>query len=252
MRRVFDCWPHIASRVRSAGSVALFLDFDGTLARIRPTPDEVRLGGPVRFTLARLASNARARVWVISGRKRDDVRNKTGVPGLEYLGLHGWEGRLDCSLPRKTQDALDRARRSLTRSVEPLSGVWVEDKGSAFAVHYRTADENNSTLACARLNEFLPRLNGDFRLLKGKRVWEILPSRLGDKGSAVRRELGRHERRSLPVYIGDDLTDEDAFAAIPDGLTIRVGPLALTRAQFQLRDPGEVRRFLEKLEVELS
>jgi trehalose-phosphatase len=102
------------------------------------------------------------------------------------------------------------------------------------------------------MNEVMARLNGGFRLLNGKKVWEILPREVGDKGSAVRRELSRFKYRPLPVYIGDDFTDERAFAALPDGLTVRVGPHSLTRAQFQLRDPAEVRRFLERLEVELS
>jgi trehalose 6-phosphate phosphatase len=252
MRRVFDCWPQIASRVRSASSVALFLDFDGTLARIRSTPDEVRLSQPTRLAIARLGANARARVWVISGRKRDDVRDRTRVPRVRYLGLHGWEGRLGTTLLPETQRALEHARRDLANRVEQLRGVWIEDKGSAFAVHYRGAAETESNSARASMVDVMAPLNGGFRLLNGKKVWEILPREVGDKGSAVRRELNRMEHRSLPVYIGDDFTDESAFSALPDGLTIQVGPRALTRAQFQLFGPRDVRRFLEQLEVELS
>ncbi|SPF55892.1 hypothetical protein SBA4_7530003 [Candidatus Sulfopaludibacter sp. SbA4] len=75
----------------------------------------------------------------------------------------------------------------------------------------------------------------------------FLPREIGDKGTAVRHQLSRLAGHVLPIYAGDDRTDESAFAALSEGITIRVGRRALTRAQFQLRDPGEVRSFLEKL-----
>ncbi len=252
MRRVFDCWPEIASRVRSASSIALFLDFDGTLARIRPTPAEVHLSPPMRSAVGRLAANDRADVWVISGRKRDDVRERTGLSQVRYLGIHGWEGGLETALEPEIARELEQTRRSLEKRIGTLRGVWIENKGPALAIHYREAGEAESSQARASMHEVMARLNGGFRLLNGKKVWEILPREVGDKGSAVRRELGRLKSRPLPVYVGDDCTDERAFAALPDGLTIRVGPHSLSRAQFRLRDPGEVRRFLERLELELS
>jgi trehalose-phosphatase len=252
MRRVFDCWPQIAERVRSANSIALFLDFDGTLAPIEATPDQVHLRQPMRRAISRLAANSRIHVWVISGRKRNDVRERTGLSQVHYLGVHGWENRLENALQPEIVRELAQARRSLEKSIGQLRGVWIEDKGSAVAIHYRGAEEAESNLARTSMNDVLARLNGSFRLLNGKKVWEILPRDVGDKGSAVRRELNRFGNRSLPVYIGDDTTDERAFAALPDGLTIRVGTHSLTRAQYRLRDPADVRSFLEKLEFELS
>jgi len=252
MRRLFDCWDQIAQRVRSAGSIALFLDFDGTLTRIRPTPGEVHLSPPMRLAMSRLAANGRTQVWVISGRKRSDVRERTGLTRVQYLGIHGWERRLETPLDPHIVRELDHARRSLESSIGTLRGVWIEDKGPALAIHYREASEVESSLARAATHEVVARLNGNFRLLNGKKVWEILPREVGDKGSAVRRELNRLHRCSLPVYIGDDCTDERAFAALRDGVTVRVGPHSLTHAQFHLRDPAGVLRFLEQLEVELS
>jgi trehalose 6-phosphate phosphatase len=252
MRRVFECWPQVAARVRSADSIALFLDFDGTLAPIEATPDDVHLSQPTRFAINRLALNERTRVWVISGRRRDDIRERVRLARVQYLGVHGWESRFETALDPEILRELADARRSLENSIGALRGVWIEDKGSAFAIHYRGAEEAESTLARAAMLKVTARLNGSFRLLNGKKVWEILPRQVGDKGSAVRRELSRFEHRPLPIYIGDDMTDERAFAALPDGLTIRVGTQALTRAQYQLRDPAEVRRFLVRLEFELS
>ncbi len=252
MKRVFDCWPRIAARIQSAGSVALFLDFDGTLARIQPAPDEAYLSPSARLAITRLAANPRVRVWVISGRMRDDVRRRTRVARVKYLGLHGWERRLPAALRPETKRDFEHVKRALTESVGTLPGIRIEDKGSAFAVHYRQAAANASSLVRNEMLAAMLSLNGGFRLLNGKKVWEILPREVGDKGSAVRRELSRLEQRALPIYIGDDATDESAFSALPEGITIRVGRQALTRAQFQLRDPGEVQLFLEKLHLALS
>lgn len=251
MRRVFDSWDWISSRVRAASEIALFLDFDGTLARIAATPDAVRLSQPMRQVVARLAANPRVRVWVISGRKRSDVRDRARIPGVRYVGIHGWERYPGTSLSPETQRLLDDARGGLYGLIERIRGIWIEDKGPSFAIHYRAASAENSRRARVSVDEVMARLNGSFRLLSGKKVWEVLPKEVGDKGDAVRRELSRLKHHALPVYIGDDVTDERAFCAIPEGVTIRVGQCSLTRARFQLRDPADVRRFLENLEAEL-
>src|ERR1700684_3211043 len=113
MRRLFDHWPEVAARVQSAGSIALFLDFDGTLAPIKATPGEVRLGAPTRRAIGRLAAMDRVYVWVISARKREDVREKTGLHRVRYLGVHGWETALPTALDPEISRQLDSARREL-------------------------------------------------------------------------------------------------------------------------------------------
>jgi trehalose 6-phosphate phosphatase len=252
MRSPFDCWPQIAARLRDAGSIALFLDFDGTLAAIRARPEDVWLGRSTRSLIARLARHRRLRVWVVSGRKLADLRTRTGVSRVRYLGLHGAEGRPRAPLPPETQGTLERAKRALSHQVGQLPGIRIEDKGATFAVHYRAASDVELSLARDSMRAVMTCLNGDFRVLQGRKVWEILPRALGHKGSAVRRELGRLQGGTLPIYIGDDGTDEPAFAALQDGLTIRVGPRSLSRAKYQLRDPKQVRSFLQRLEVELK
>jgi len=252
MSHLFSNWRQIAARVRDAGVVALFLDFDGTLAPIRPRPEDAHLNDSTRRVLARLARNPRARVWLISGRRLADVRLKTGVPGVCYIGLHGSEGCGRTTLNPRAQRLIDRVKRKLGRLVEDIPGIRIEDKGAVVGVHYRGAEDRAISRARASLRTALSGFNGSVRVMEGKQAWEILPVSAGNKGTAVRRELSRFGRSVLPVYAGDDATDEPAFAALAHGITIRVGRRSLTRAKFELRDADEVRCFLEKLEAELS
>jgi trehalose-phosphatase len=252
MRHLFDNWRQISARLRAAGTVALFLDFDGTLARLRMRPDEVLLNDSTRRALARLARNPRVHVWLISGRRLADVRRRTRVPGVRYLGLHGWEGRAATPLNPETQRLLERAMRKLARHIEQMPGIRIEDKGPAFTVHHRGAPELQVGRARASVDEVMASLDSSLRVLEGHNIWEILPAAIGDKGTAVQHELNLFGRPGLPVYVGDDISDEAAFAALPYGVTIRVGRPSVTRAKFQLRNTNEVRRFLEKLEAEFS
>lgn len=252
MRYLFDHWREIAERLQAAGSAALFLDFDGTLARLRPHPDEAGLNNATRRAITRLARNPRVHVCVISGRRLDDVRMRTNVLQIRYLGLHGWDGYGRAALNPETRRILERARQEVATRVAPVAGIRVEDKGPVFAVHYRGASNGSVGLARAAVQRAMAGLSTDFRIVANKYAWEILPRAIGDKGTAVQRELNLFRRHALPVYIGDDATDEPAFAALPSGVTIRVGRRALTRAKYQLRNPAEVRSFLEKLDEELS
>jgi trehalose-phosphatase len=252
MRHLFDYWRQVSARIRTARSVALFLDFDGTLARLRPRPDEARLNHGTRRAMARLAGNSRVRVCVITGRRLTDILIRASVPKVRYLGLHGWDSRGRAPLNLEVREILDRAKRHLANQIADLPGIRIEDKGPVFAVHYRGAADRQVGLARASVRTMMAPVSTELRVLEGKYAWEILPRAIGNKGTAVQHELNLFSRHALPIYIGDDTTDEPAFAALPHGITIRVGRCALTRAKFQLRDTTEVRSFLEKLETELS
>jgi trehalose 6-phosphate phosphatase len=252
MHHLFDYWRQVSARLRAARAVELFLDFDGTLARLRPRPEEARLSFTTRRAMARLAGNSRIRVCVITGRKLTDILIRAGVPKVRYLGLHGWDRRGRAPLNVEVRETLDRAKRHLADQIADLPGIRIEDKGPVFSVHFRGAADRQVGLARASVRTMMAPVSTELRVLEGRYAWEILPKIIGDKGTAVQRELNRFNRHALPVYVGDDRTDEPAFAVLPHGITIRVGRRTLTRAKFQLRDPAEVLKFLEKLEIELS
>jgi trehalose 6-phosphate phosphatase len=250
MRPLFACWNDVAARLASSRMVALFLDFDGTLAAIQPRPEMVRVHPDLRRTLGELACNPRLRLWVISARRRADIRARVRVPAARYLGLYGWERR---SLPRPRPGTIACVKEVLAATLPPLPAVWIEDKQYTLAVHYRGAPEEVRSMAAESVYRALGPWNGDLRIAPGKCVWEIAPRGLSNKGMAVRRELARIPGRVLPVYVGDDLSDEAAFAAISRrGVGIRVGGAGPTRAHYRLDSSQQVHRFLEKLEAELQ
>src|SRR5271157_432656 len=92
MLDLLQSWKQVVPRFRRAEAIALFLDFDGTLVALRAKPEDVWLNAATRRAILRLTQCKRIRIWVISGRRLADVRERIGVAGVRYLGLHGWEG----------------------------------------------------------------------------------------------------------------------------------------------------------------
>jgi trehalose-phosphatase len=251
MRHLFNHWNQVSRRLWSAPRIALFLDFDGTLARLRPRPDEVSLDGSVRQALAALARNARFRVWVISGRRQADVRARVRIPGIRYLGLHGWEGR-GGPLAEETRRGLTALLSRLEAALADVPGLWIEDKEYAFAIHHRDVAEPDLVRARVMVDSIARPCLERFRIEEGKNVWEILPRELEDKGAAVRQQLAVLRGRSIAVYLGDDQVDEPAFAALRAGVTVRVGDPCQSQALYRLSGIAEVRTFLHRLRTEFA
>ncbi len=246
-RYLFDCWPEVARRLRAAKRLVLFLDFDGTLVRLRRRPEEVCLDDSSRRLLSRLARHPRVTLCFISGRRRSDLRRRMMVPGARYLGLHGWERGDGLVSLAPSQKLLQKARGLIEERVRGLRGIWVEDKGLSFVVHYRGARIAGARRAETAVREVLKRLGPELRQLAGSKIWEVIPKELPGKGSAVCGVLREFPGPLLPIYVGDDTADEPAFAVLRQGLTVRVGLSRPTSASFFLRNPAEVMRFLEKL-----
>jgi trehalose 6-phosphate phosphatase len=248
---LFDCWAEIVQRVRSADGVALFLDFDGTLTPFRRRPDQVRMSGRTRSTLERLVRDPRVDVCILSGRRRVDVEHRVGVRGVRCFGLHGWEGSAPAVSKAGVAKLLRQAKQQFQERLADLREIWIEEKGPIFAVHVRGATESAARRTGSIVREVMGSFTPDLRLLPGNQVWEVTPAEMQGKGATVRTLLSRMPGAPLPVYVGDDTTDESAFAVLPQGVTVRVGARRPTDARFFLRGPQDVRQFLEKLEREL-
>ena len=227
----------------TARATALFLDFDGTLVDIAPTPSAVRLPPSLRDTLAGLSEATHGAVALVTGRGLADLDGLLDPLRLPGAGLHGAElrSRAYAQVERRPVHGLSVDERAALARLQVRHGdVLVEDKGAAVALHYRGApDAAPECLAlAARLVEAAPAQRA---LQRGKMVAEVKLA-TGDKGEAVRRLLQQAPfagRR--PVFLGDDVTDEAGFAAVLalGGLAIRVGG-GETRAPHGLADPAAV------------
>jgi trehalose 6-phosphate phosphatase len=248
---LFDCWPQVVQAVDAAKHVALFLDFDGTLVPLRRRPGDVKpLDASLRKTLRGLAGHKRLTVGVISGRPLIELRKLVPVPRVRLLGLHGWEGRAVSALDEERR-LLRQAKRWLDHRLAATPKIWVENKGLGLAVHYRGASPSAVRRARPLIGEVLGILGPQIHMMEGHKIWELLPRQIDGKGAAVRDLLSEMPARTLPIFVGDDVTDESAFQALPRGLTIRVGERARTEARFLLRNPVEVEVFLLRLGKEI-
>ena len=235
--------------------LVVFLDYDGTLTPIVDRPDLAVLPEAMRATIARLAE--RCPVAIVSGRDRADVERLVGLDGLVYAGSHGFDiagpGGLRKEHERAAEflPALDRAEERLRREVAGIDGVLVERKKFAIAVHYRLVAEPEVARverAVAAVAAEIP----DLRRTAAKKVFALRPRVDWDKGRAVLwllTALGLDGEDVLPLYLGDDDTDEDAFAALEGrGLGILVSDAGhTTAAEYVLADTQEVGRFLSDL-----
>ena len=235
--------------------LAVFLDYDGTLTPIVDRPDLATLDEAMRAAIARLARQAT--VCVVSGRARDDVEKLVGLDGIVYAGAHGFDirggGRGDL-VHEAGDEHVDRIARVAAALREALSGVpgaLVEDKRYAVAIHYRQVDPGRVPEVEQAVDEVLA-ASEELRRTEGKKVIELRPDIDWDKGKAVLwllETLDLDGDDVLPLYIGDDVTDEDAFRALSGrGLSFLVAEEPTeTPADYRLADPDEVGRFLGEL-----
>ncbi len=247
VHHLFHCWNHVAGRFEASSTIALFLDFDGTLAPLQPRPENVWLDAATRRSLLRLARSPRFRVWIVTGRRRADVRARIRVPGLQYLGLHGWEGREAPPIQDDSRAAVACAKTWLATLLLSVPGVWIEDKGLTLAIHYQSVTEEGVRQARKFVQGVLAPFADTLQLIRGKKVWELAPREIGDKGLAVSSEMSSIGTPAMPVYIGDDRMDEPAFAALNRGITVRVGRACRTHARYRLSSVEQVREFLQLL-----
>lgn len=244
--------PRILARLREAQKTAVLLDCDGTLVPLKRHPSDVRVPVQVKKVLARLVRNPTLFVAIVSGRRVRDLKALLDVKGLHYFGLHGaeWSGG-NARVAPTTLAALRDAKQAARRSLQQWPGIWIEDKGLTFSVHYRQAKKAAMKLASLALAKLLKPWGDAFHILNGNQVWEVLPREVAGKSSAVLRILRDLPEGTPAIYMGDDGTDELAFEALVDHITVRVGDHRSTRAHYYVRSPSEVVRFLSRLEKEL-
>jgi trehalose 6-phosphate phosphatase len=233
-------------------SWAWFLDVDGTLAELAPSPELARVDDAMCARIDQLRQTSGGAVAFVSGRPIAEVDAMLGASGHVAAGLHGheWRGATG-ELWRAEVDvaSLQRARERIMTIVATHPQLRLEDKGSMLALHYRAVPALASFVH-RTMREAQQLAGAAFMLQRGKRVVELKPAGQ-DKGTAIARIMGDPPFRGrVPVYVGDDATDEHAFAVVNamGGHSVKVGRGA-SGARWRLPDVSAVREWLARIDA---
>jgi trehalose-phosphatase len=252
IKNALNAWKEILAKIGER-DLAVFIDFDGTLSEIVSDPKNATISDSVKRTLA--TCSKALKMAVISGRDRLDVKGLVGIDSLFYAGCHGFDMSGPGCFHYQVDDAqkilpqLEEASLAVNNELAGMKGIIIERKKFMTAVHYRMAVDS----AEDSIKEKVFRIIQGFSSLKakeGKKVIELFPNLDWDKGKAIKKLceiLNINPLNALVIYIGDDLTDEDAFDRLKGtGIGIKVDESGTmpTKADYWLKDPGEVERFL--------
>ncbi|KAM3346949.1 hypothetical protein ACQJBY_021124 [Aegilops geniculata] len=241
-------------------TIALFLDYDGTLAPKVDNPDKAYMSSEMREVVQELASLCATSV--VSGRARDKAESFVMIENLHYAGSHGAEIKLidetEAYEPaREYVPAINQARERLEEAIKEIKGASIEHKKFGISVHYRCVEEEEQELVKKLAKQTIKGFS-ELTVTKGDKVVEVRPKAEFNKGFAVKYILEQLARKNnwdssqvVAIFIGDDKTDEDAFKV----LRRRVGGLGIlvnkkrkwTKASYSLEDTAQVQKFLEML-----
>jgi trehalose-phosphatase len=254
-------YKQIFYKISKADYLLFFLDYDGTLAPIATKPELALIPRITRKALKSLVQDKRVSVSVVSGRTLNDVKRLVAIKGIYYSGCHGLEtenfnniGSL--SGLKKFRIFIKQAKKSLVKELSdiiPIESIDIEDKGLILSLHYRRVKSQHLRYAKKVFYGVARRYtnSGEMIVTRNKKVLELRPNIKWDKGMYclyMLKRLGRYRKKILPIYIGDDRTDETAFKALrARGITIFVkGERKTSLAQYYVNSTSEVRAFLQK------
>ncbi|HZB97613.1 MAG TPA: trehalose-phosphatase [Candidatus Sulfotelmatobacter sp.] len=245
---------------------AFFLDYDGTLTPIVERPENAVIAESMRNAVRKLADMVP--VCIVSGRDRRVVQLLMGIDDLIVAGSHGFDiwspdgGTALHEEGSRHRGLMDRVESQLRDELAAIPGALVEPKSSSVAAHYRLVPENERGRVQEVVQDLLAAHPDDLKVTPGRMVYEIQPKIDWDKGKAVLYLLDALDLNGpdvVPVYLGDDLTDEDAFAALKGrGIGVFVGSSdpeqagRETAAQYALCDVEDAQEFLLKMLKVLS
>ncbi len=241
---------------------AVFLDYDGTLTPIVDRPEDALISESMREAVRGLAG--RCPVCVVSGRDRRVVQELMGVDDLIVAGSHGFDiwspagGAIEREEGAGFADLLEEVNERLHREMDPIEGAFIEPKKTSVAAHYRLVSEEERPRIKGIVDAVLEEHPGELKVTPGKMVYEIQPNVEWDKGKAVLyllEALGLDGDDVVPMYLGDDITDENAFKALATrGIGVFVGRAddpevagRTTSADYVLHTVKEVEQFLDTL-----
>jgi len=259
MKYLFNEWGKLSEEFKDK-HLFLFLDYDGSLTPIVATPKQAIIPKQAKELLEKLSKKAEYKIAIISGRALRDIREKVGLKNIIYVGNHGAEIKgpkikFESPISPRCRAILDHIKTDLENKLSSIRGAILEDKGLSLSVHFRMVDKKQIPQVKAIVHEcvILYLVRSKIKIKSGKMVLEIRLPLEWDKGKVVlwllaRQKFTMREKPFVPIYIGDDRTDEDAFKVLKNkGLTIFVGEPKPSHAQYYLKNPREVTQFLERI-----
>ena len=259
MKYLFANWDNLEKHIANK-HLMLFFDYDGALTPIVESPDKALISQKTGDLLKKLSINPGCTVAIVTGRAAKDIKRKIGIKNIIYASNHGLQMQgpkisFAAPLPAYFQDVLRKIKSDLKRDFRAVKGVLLEDKQVTLSVHYRSVNNQYVPFVMRTLQKItMPYIHKrKIAVNFGKKGFEIKPLVEWNKGNAVLWLLNRQksafsDKHILPVYIGDDVTDEDAFKALKnDGLTIFVGRHKKSHAKYYLRHTKKVLKFLKIL-----
>ena len=232
--------------------IFLFLDFDGTLSRIVSHPQDAIIKPEAKKWLKALLKKRHIKIAIVTGRSLSDICHRLKLGGLYYIANHGMEifykRRFLLKRGRQFEKPLNSFGDEAISTLAHIPGIFIEEKGLSVAVHFRRVERKYHRIVKNIVHEiaspFVKKHN--LQLTKGKMLLELRPAHFWDKGEAVKWLLKRTAPRHFPIYIGDDITDEDAFRVLKThGVTIRVGRKTGSHAQYYI---SSIKNIIESIQ----
>lgn len=245
---LFDNFDEIEKRVFNK-DIFLFLDYDGTLTPIVSTPDKAVISDEMRSLIIKLKDHIP--VAVISGRALNDIKDRVGIEDIIYAGNHGaeiWDGKkaIISQGTKKDRRLLEEALEKLKKETSYIKGILIEDKGITASLHFRSVNVRQVGDIFRIFERLAKEYEDKLRFILGKKVFEIRPVNIWNKGDAVSWIMENMGKHRFPIYIGDDTTDEDAYNSLNNrGLSISIGGSA--NADYYIQNQGEIKQFLMML-----
>jgi len=244
----------IAEQINGRKVVMIF-DYDGTLSEIRKSPEEAVMQPDTQALLYNFTKMCGYKIIILSGRARNNVKKMVGLNGITYIGNHGFDALGDIRVPalsRAYMKLLSAILRDLKKNLKHINGIRIEAKKYSVSFHYRNVARGSENKAADAFRNITgPYVKAKkINILKGKKVLEVMPPIKWGKGETVKQIVKSNRGAENPafMYFGDDVTDENAFQALKGkGFSFFVGNSARTKADYFLRSPKEVNKFLRKL-----
>lgn len=261
MRHLLAQWPQVQQKLKN-NFVCIFLDFDGTLTPIISSPENTVLGKKTKDILKHLTESMSCQVIIVSGRSLRNIQKLIGIKNIIYAGNHGLEfgdlkTHMEIPVSIKYKNLLRSLRKKIVGKMASIPGVLIEEKKFSLSLHYRLVNKDDVSMVVNIFRNIIEpyKEQSELILMEGKKVLEILPPISWNKGNIVLSSLVflrtiLKNNKIIPLYIGDDVTDEHAFLVLKKiGITTCVGNKKTTQADYYLKDHKEVQKFLTKLFV---